>query len=51
MRNYTYKVPYTKATVWEIDEMLHKCSDNVKIVHYMTSTDGKLCSLFRIMVL
>ena len=47
VRNYTYKVPYTKVTVREIDEMLHKCSDNVKIVHCMTSTDGKLCSLFK----
>ena len=47
VRNYTYQVPYTKATVREIDEMLHKCSDNVKIVHCMTSTDGEQCTLFK----
>ena len=47
VRNYTCQVPYTKVTVREIDEMLHKCSDNVKIVHCMTRTNGEQCTLFK----
>ena len=47
VRNYNYQVPYTKATLKEIDEMLHKSSDNVKITHSITSTDGKQCTLFK----